>query len=209
LEKSKTKDTITETISQWAKIDDTFSNLSRHANYEASKAKNHSENTRLQQMIYGAVEYLCAELIEVASMILYDNNIPTDKIITEDDLFMGMFEDVELRWLFFNIMPSPVVDIKLVKYPELKDLNKSCIKVISIVITYLKLLYKDRYKDLEDSIKEQFPQLKPISLDPIIFTLAKNIKNKGWDMNEPKYFIISLYDNDVIDWKTPLSNLVT
>ena len=114
-----------------------------------------------------------------------------------------------MRWLFFNIMPSPVVDIKLVKYPELKDLNKSCIKVISIVITYLKLLYKDRYKDLEDSIKEQFPQLKPISLDPIIFTLAKNIKNKGWDMNEPKYFIISLYDNDVIDWKTPLSNLVT
>jgi len=164
-------------------------------------------------MIYGAIDYLIIEIIELAGNELSDTS--DTKIITDEYIFLAIFNDDEMRWMFFGIMPSffRVVDhdfdyiYQQLKY-EVETPNNLCGRIISKFIWYLQKIYGDRYQDLHNSIVEQYPQLKNDTIDPVIFTLTENIKNRDWDLNNPKFYIISMYDNNMIDWKTPLSHQI-
>jgi len=237
LEKYHNVNEIHESISKWAQIkENEYSELSKHGCSEAMKAYNNSEKEtnnepiNLQQMIYGAIEYLIMEILQLAGNQLHDNNeLLSDKdelsdnldiyIITDEYVFTAIFNDDELRWMFFAIMPSPfkLVDHDFIfnyihqslKY-EVEKPNDLCVEVIYKFIWYLQKIYDHHYRDVSNSIKDQYPQLKnENTIDPIIFTLTENIKNRDWDLNNPKFFIISMYDNNIIDWKTPLSHQIT
>jgi len=165
------------------------------------------EDKKIEQFIYGFIYYLLADILTVAGDELLEfNNIlyPKDNIdipINSDDLFMGIFNDNELRFMFFGIMPSPITD-EIIIGDEI--LNVRCMRVVKMFINYLFTLYgRETYEELVDMIKTNYPVN-----NPILFTLTENIKLNSWNIDSPRFYIISIYDNNIIDWKTPLLHIL-
>jgi hypothetical protein len=170
------------------------------------------EDRKLEQFIYGVIYYLISDILTVAGdELLKYNNIeyPQELIdipVSSDDVFLGIFNDNELRYLIFTIMPSPII-LDQIDQPISYDRNVTdtrCINVIRTFDQYLFGVYNDNtYNELSNMIKEQYSLTE--FQNPISYTLTENIKLNDWNLNAPRFYIISLYDNKLIDWRTPLS----
>ena len=147
---------------------------------------------------------------------LVDYNIDWEQTyngtISADVVFLQIFNNTDMRLMFFNIMPSDVASFfidpnyipdQLAKYDveSSSDINM----VIAKFINYINIVYNAKYTQVQNNIKKQY---KLTNEDPLIYTLVENIKRNKWNLNEVRFYIISLYQNDLVDWKTPLSRKV-
>jgi len=134
--------------------------------------------------------------------------------LSPNDFFLGIFSDYELRWFLLHIMPSYYEEKSHLEYAKSQirlyklSPNKDTTYVIAYFITYLRKIYQKDYYVLQNNIRMQF-NLPNDELDPVIYTLIENIKNKKWDLNKSMYYIISLYDNSLIDYSTALKTIIT
>ena len=77
-------------------------------------------------------------------------------------------------------------------------------KAVSIFVSYLQQLYKDQYPALLNMIKNKY-HLND-NVNPIYYTLNENIIHKKWPHTNVRYYIISIYDNDIIQYIPGIQN---
>ena len=158
------------------------------------------EKIKLQQYVYAVVKFFIGELVNGAGNVNF--KYYNQEVINDSHLFLAIFEDRELRWFFLKIMPSEIKSgdtdaVSLALASEIGVHDYVIDMVVSMFINYLSELYENNYQVLLNNIKNKYPE----SGEPISFTLIKNIKDKAWNLEEVKYYIISMYDNDIITWR--------
>ena len=114
-----------------------------------------------------------------------------DKPLSPDDLFMGIFEDADLRSLIFRIMPSDI-DFEIITPPVNNNpvINKAVSIFVSYCNNYIRII-----PSLLNMIKNKY-HLND-NVNPIYYTLNENIIHKKWPHTNVRYYIISIYDNDI------------
>ena len=154
-------------------------------------------------------------------------------IFTPMDLFMALFYNDELRKLFlsllsnlylngynpyqentysqeksdiyYNMKPYFEIPLNVAQIQTVDDAKKYMISdIMAIFAWYLRKIYGvDGFLDLKRNILEQFNLDK--SVNPIVYSFIQNIIDNGWDLENPMYYIISMYDNKLLDWKPVLN----
>jgi hypothetical protein len=163
--------------------------------------------------------------IESNGQYLIDNAVDSNFIYYPVEIFITFFYVDKYRKQFLGIMPNlkltsynPFEDgaydiykptIKnslhtLFQIPNKEDVNFDNIKyfligdIIAIFTSYLNNLYTTDLEQFENDISFKY-ELLP-SMNPIVYTLVQNIRQHLWDVKDPMYYIISLYDNDLIGY---------
>ena len=148
---------------------------------------------------------LCAREADYSTDLLelYDSTIDANL------LFVQIFNNKDLRLIFLHIMPSPVFNVFSETLYVSKELNKygvsdnrDIVNIVCKFILYLKNYYGNNYSQVQSEIKKKY---RLLGYDSYIYTLVENIKKNNWDMSQPKYYIISLYQNDLMNWTDILS----
>ena len=126
-----------------------------------------------------------------------------------------------MRFLIFCVCPSPfptgekeLTAALIMKYSEeLINNNITDIEIATIlsqICNYIKKLYYRRAVELLDHIGKSIKffrtedNLKDL-VHVIIIIIRNNIRINNYDLENPMFYISSLYDNRIIDFKTVLS----
>ena len=161
-----------------------------------------------------AIEYFYIRIFE-----LLPKNLAT---ILPKDIFITIFNNDELRWLLFGICPSPfptgkdfinkdqvmIISTEIINN-EIKDAEIA--QIISQVCNYLKVLYAKRAIEFIEYIGNNIGFFRSGNnftdlIKIVIILLRNNIRSKKWNLDNSIFYISSLYDNDILDLKTPLSH---
>ena len=143
------------------------------------------------------------------------------EVVYPKDIFIAIFNSNDLRFLIFCVCPSPfptgekeLTAALIMKYSEeLINNNITDIEIATIlsqICNYIKKLYYRRAVELLDHIGKSIKffrtedNLKDL-VHVIIIIIRNNIRINNYDLENPMFYISSLYDNRIIDFKTVLS----
>jgi hypothetical protein len=161
-------------------------------------------------IIYAVINYLIKEIFKQLN-----NTI----LVKPKDIFISIFNNDKIRWLLFNICPSPFPEDTLTNdqvinisksLPDDNIDNQEIADIINKVTRYLKKVYKGRAAELINhftpyiDIKYTTDNLSNLVIIVIVM-LRKNIRLKDWDLNNPMFYISSLYDNSIVNLEATLS----
>jgi hypothetical protein len=142
-------------------------------------------------------------------------NRTSQEIILEPTDFFNAVYNSEYTYICFGIFYSQLSDSNLRFYNNIIDDNISLtiqnrnIKFVIIKLAaYLDIYYEDRLSEilsnnlnvLVENTNTDIHKTQELLVWDLYNILKQNIIKKGWDINNAMYYIISIYDNDIVNF---------
>jgi len=139
---------------------------------------------------------------DLRKLILY---LLPDLYLNDYIPFQESTYSMEKSSIYFSMKPYFEIPMNLTEIHNVDDSKKYIIcDIMAIFAWILRRNYGlDGFLDLKRTLREQFSLDK--SVEPIVYIFVQNIIDNGWDLENPMYYIISIYDNKLIDWSLILN----